>query len=225
MTNSKQIIRRIGFIILLFFIHLNISAQQDAEYVENQVIIKFKPGVSENTIDNIKANLKANVANKFKIGAELWELSGVSVEEAINTYTNDPIIEYIEPNYIVHAVDVIPNDPSFSQLWGLLNTGQSGGAVDADIDATDAWSINTGETYWLELLIRVSITITRTLLITSGLTQEKYQMTVQIMTGTATSTMLEDGTLPTMTTILWMVMVTVRIVQEPLLLQETTGLV
>jgi hypothetical protein len=41
----------------------------------------------------------------------------------------------MEPNYRVYAVDNTPNDPSFSQLWGLHNTGQTGGKEDADIDA------------------------------------------------------------------------------------------
>lgn len=38
----------------------------------------------------------------------------------------------------------LPNDPSFGILWGLHNTGQSGGTVDADIDAPEAWAISTG---------------------------------------------------------------------------------
>ena len=31
------------------------------------------------------------------------------------------------------------NDPSFGSLWGLHNTGQSGGSNDADIDAPEGW--------------------------------------------------------------------------------------
>ena len=38
-----------------------------------------------------------------------------------------------------------PNDAQFSSLWGLHNTGQTGGAFDADIDATEAWSLFTGD--------------------------------------------------------------------------------
>lgn len=36
---------------------------------------------------------------------------------------------------------VTPNDPRFKEQWALNNTGQTGGSPDADIDATDAWSI------------------------------------------------------------------------------------
>ncbi|MEG4861660.1 S8 family serine peptidase, partial [Microcoleus sp. K1-B1] len=36
------------------------------------------------------------------------------------------------------------NDPGYSQLWALNNTGQTGGTADADIDAAEAWDIQQG---------------------------------------------------------------------------------
>ena len=59
-----------------------------------------------------------------------------------------PDVAYVEPNYIVEA-DAAPNDPSFFQLWGLRNTGQTvgvPGTPGADIEATLAWDISTGST-------------------------------------------------------------------------------
>src|SRR5690606_25953748 len=47
-------------------------------------------------------------------------------------------------NYYVQSRATTPNDPSFNQQWALHNTGQSGGTVDADIDAPEAWDITTG---------------------------------------------------------------------------------
>src|SRR5690606_12340536 len=32
----------------------------------------------------------------------------------------------------------------FGSLWGIDNTGQSGGRAGSDINATDAWSVTTG---------------------------------------------------------------------------------
>lgn len=56
-------------------------------------------------------------------------------------------VEYVEPNYIVYALET-PNDPSFGSLWGLLNTGQAiqgvTGTAGADISATWAWAKTTG---------------------------------------------------------------------------------
>lgn len=61
---------------------------------------------------------------------------------------SDVAIQAVGPQ-MSGTVPVIPNDPYFSQKWGLNNTGQAvngkpPGAYDADIDATEAWSVGTG---------------------------------------------------------------------------------
>jgi len=43
----------------------------------------------------------------------------------------------------VPALSTFPNDPCFPLLYGLHNTGQTGGISDADIDAPEAWDIRT----------------------------------------------------------------------------------
>jgi subtilisin family serine protease len=114
-------------------------------YADRQVIVKLKRGLLKTEGDEIRGELRSKTKCRFKlIDAELWEISGMTVEKAIEKYRNDPRIEYIEPNYTVTALDVIPNDPSFPLLWGMHNTGQSGGTPDADIDAPEAWGIQTG---------------------------------------------------------------------------------
>ena len=40
---------------------------------------------------------------------------------------------------------LIPNDPDFNKQWHLHNSGQYGGTIDADIDAPEAWDIETGD--------------------------------------------------------------------------------
>ena len=69
--------------------------------------------------------------------------TGVSVDQALAAWQAKPDVLAAEVNQIV-SVAVIPNDPSFGSLWGLHNTGQSGGVVDADIDAPEAWDSYTG---------------------------------------------------------------------------------
>jgi subtilisin family serine protease len=68
---------------------------------------------------------------------------GVSVEERIARYQADPSVAFAEIDRTVR-VEVIPNDPHFSRLWGLYNIGQTGGRADADIDADQAWDLSTG---------------------------------------------------------------------------------
>lgn len=48
----------------------------------------------------------------------------------------------IEPDFAIRPT-AIPNDPSFSVQWGLLNTGQSSG-TGGDIAAVAAWDVTTG---------------------------------------------------------------------------------
>lgn len=140
--NCQTIIAKLMVLVLLIT-GIKVQAQ---DYVENQVIVKLKDNVQQNDILTIRTSLNASVINKFAIiNAELWSISGVTVDEAIGQYQGDSRIEYIEPNYIVSAIKTIPDDPSISELWGLNNTGQTGGTVDADIDAPEAWNIQTGD--------------------------------------------------------------------------------
>jgi thermitase len=48
------------------------------------------------------------------------------------------LVAYAEPNFVLRAT-ATPNDPLFSQLYGLNNAGQTGGTPDADIDAPEGW--------------------------------------------------------------------------------------
>jgi hypothetical protein len=71
--------------------------------------------------------------------------AGDTVEQALAGFRGRGDVLFAEPDYLVHATD-IPDDPLFGQLYGLHNTGQSGGLVDADIDAPEAWNLTTGST-------------------------------------------------------------------------------
>ncbi len=76
-------------------------------------------------------------------------------------YRADPNVIYAEPNFIVQLLDsspspsspspttstalgVIPDDPFFGDQYALHNVGQQGGVPDADVNAPEAWSIQTG---------------------------------------------------------------------------------
>ncbi|UCC30512.1 MAG: S8 family serine peptidase [Phycisphaerales bacterium] len=54
-------------------------------------------------------------------------------------------IEYAEVDAIGGVAEFIPNDTDFWRQYGLHNIGETGGLVDADIDAPEAWDIHTGD--------------------------------------------------------------------------------
>ena len=73
---------------------------------------------------------------------------GVEMQAALDAWAANPEVQFAEPDYVITAGQFTTstvNDPGFDNLYGLHNTGQTGGRVDADIDAPEAWSITTGD--------------------------------------------------------------------------------
>jgi subtilisin family serine protease len=143
----------------------NIVADGEMDYVPGEILVKFKqagtvfgssalPGQRQTGAD-INAGVgieaaKVGVNTKLKksfsfIAVHQIELidKDISVPEAIAKLKTNPNVEYAEPNYICRKAST-PNDPRFSELWGINNTGQTGGTDDADIDAPEAWNLTTG---------------------------------------------------------------------------------
>ncbi|MCH7631949.1 MAG: S8 family serine peptidase, partial [Planctomycetes bacterium] len=72
--------------------------------------------------------------------------NGFEVLELANRLAQMPLVKFAEPDMIMTVrKSLIPNDQFFSLLWGLHNTGQSGGTVDMDMDGPEAWDISTGD--------------------------------------------------------------------------------
>lgn len=80
-------------------------------------------------------------------GAAAQKLNADSIAQTIKELQQTGLYEYVEPDWIVQA-QAVPSDAAFTDgsLWGLRNTGQSGGTPGADIDAVNAWDITTGST-------------------------------------------------------------------------------
>ena len=61
----------------------------------------------------------------------------------VETYANEPEVEYAEPNDILRSL-AVPNDPKFWRQWGSHNHETNPGWPDADKNAPEAWDIETG---------------------------------------------------------------------------------
>jgi subtilisin family serine protease len=115
-----------------------------APHVPGEILISFKPGAPGLERASAMAALNASPVQSFRSGGEHWRLGpGVTVEKALERMSRNPHVRYAEPNFIL-TTDLIPNDPNLPQLYGMINTGQTGGTADADIDADQAWSIARG---------------------------------------------------------------------------------
>jgi subtilisin family serine protease/subtilisin-like proprotein convertase family protein len=74
---------------------------------------------------------------------EVQLTAGHTVTQALTAYRADPQVIDVQPDYLL-SPSTVPNDPQFSQQWSLHNTGQDGGTPGADIHATGAWNVTTG---------------------------------------------------------------------------------
>ncbi|HET9475228.1 MAG TPA: hypothetical protein VFO82_15115, partial [Steroidobacteraceae bacterium] len=122
------------------------QADLKRQAVPGEFLVKFKSGASKAAISDALRKVSPAAVRTFRLVPELRYVKlaqGASAERAMAMYRGRPDVEYIEPNY-VRTIAATPNDPSFSQQWGLHNVGQTGGIADADIDAPEAWDITTG---------------------------------------------------------------------------------
>ena len=80
-------------------------------------------------------------------GALMRVENGGSVQaiwNAVVEWSSRPGVTYAQPDFRGQILSTFPNDSDFSNLWGMHNTGQTGGTSDADIDAPEAWDLFTG---------------------------------------------------------------------------------
>ncbi len=144
---------------LVLIPHTNVYSQRREtvqRYADDQIVVKLKAGAETSSDADLMAEeivrapgAKAEwlTTRRPDDGVRLIHLNrGLSVEDAVRRAKEDPRVEYAEPDYFFYAMDTIPNDPYFSQMWGLSNGCSfcDPGQPTPNIDATKAWDITTG---------------------------------------------------------------------------------
>jgi thermitase len=130
-------------------------ALTDTEHLGRpEILVRFKPGVSAETIDRITSQLHDRVEDRIENAPGLDAIDDLDDENAaelVAQYSKLPEVEYAEENYEISLdvvegplVPVFPHDPQFIDQWALSNQGQRGGKPGADISAPLAWATTTG---------------------------------------------------------------------------------
>lgn len=153
------------------------AATTAAPVKNNEIVVKFKEGKARSFLQqsNLKSfgilAVKKQMNLDFGTYAVLKARDEKSLTQSVQMLSNDPNIEYAEPNYI-YSIDPLrgekftgkkvmptsdldisataPNDPRFKDLWGLRNTGanepngRAAGVEGADVNALKAWDITKG---------------------------------------------------------------------------------
>lgn len=117
------------------------------------ILVGFRQSVSQETAEAVLVHTPnvevlerdyANMPGVYRL--QSTSLNGLEVLATSGVLARHPDVEFAEPNMIFTGKRaLIPNDPGFPLCWGLHNTGQTGGTVDMDMDAPEAWDITTGD--------------------------------------------------------------------------------
>jgi subtilisin family serine protease len=140
-----------------------LAAVEGEEGDEPEVLVRFRPGVSVERMDEIAASLGDRVEDEIESVeglASIDDLDDREAERVAAEYASLPEVEYAEPNYRIKLDPVAtvglggrsasplppggPNDPLLGEQWGLVNTGQRNGRAEADISAFAAWDKTHG---------------------------------------------------------------------------------
>lgn len=124
------------------------------QYAPDQVLVKFKPGVTAAARTRFAQSYGAQslLTLAHQPDVAVTRLApGQTVAQAVNAYANDPNVAYAQPNYIYHT-QAIPNDTQYAQQWAAKNTGQtpagstyspSTGTAGDDMSLESAWNVQT----------------------------------------------------------------------------------
>lgn len=109
------------------------TGEAESNYVPDELIVKFTPGTSdENTLNDRAGTVKLDKNETLGLIKVKLE-PGVDLQDAISEYNSSSSVEYVQPNYIYHAL-MTPNDTQYWRQWNMPK-----------ISAEQAWDITAGD--------------------------------------------------------------------------------
>lgn len=112
---------------------------EQREHVAGGLIVKYEADASKQKRQRVAR--KAGVIERLRgvegVRAQVVRIRG-NPRAVARRLERSSAVAYAEPNFI-YRTTATPNDPLFGDLYGLNNTGQTGGTPDADIDAPEGW--------------------------------------------------------------------------------------
>ncbi|HRG87505.1 MAG TPA: S8 family serine peptidase [Chitinophagales bacterium] len=120
----------------------------DDARVPNEFIVMLKPGcyveqlLAEPALKN-QLTLKECLSKRMAI-YWLERNTQTGADDFLYVLQRNQFVKLAQFNHRkIEERSVVPNDPDFNLQWGMLNTGQLSGIPGVDIDATEAWGIDT----------------------------------------------------------------------------------
>lgn len=143
------------FTILIFLFWNTVSIAQinfktETKYFPGEVLVQTKQGYSiQQIVNSFPTSYKVEVVEELSSHMRIWHLKFndqiISQEDFLQNIIRHPGVRLAQNNHYIEERSTMPNDPNTpANQWHHLNTGQTGGTADADIDSDEAWDITTG---------------------------------------------------------------------------------
>jgi hypothetical protein len=134
-------------ILILVVIACHTYAQTtEAAREPGQLMIQLKQGNDQqlltglmNTFSPAGITIEKQLSRRMNIWLLGFNETNVDAVKLLEDIRRHPSVNLAQFNHKVTERELIPNDPSFSALWALKNTGQMSGTPGADIRASYAW--------------------------------------------------------------------------------------
>jgi len=143
---------RLLLLLLVIIAGKTALSAQALDHIQGELLVQLAPGTEADKWfsswnSQHPANLQLLQSEIVSRPARIWLLTfattRVREDELRKALRADRSVQEAQYNHQVE-LRATPNDAAFNQQWQYQNTGQSGGTVDADIDAVEAWNLTTG---------------------------------------------------------------------------------
>lgn len=141
---------------LVMFCGTTAFAQQSTQhfdekpYYSGEMLVQLNAGAGMREVlaklpSHYNATADWHVSPPMRLWLVKFDENAVSHAEFQHTAYMTGLVTIVDYNYKVNY-RITPNDGNFNQQWHHVNTGQTNGTPDADIDSDLAWDITTGGT-------------------------------------------------------------------------------
>ncbi len=122
------------------------TEDNERDFASGKIIVKLEEDATQRDLRELNRENDARTEDDLpRSDLNVIDLpNDIAVREGVEIYEDSPDIEYAEPDFILEP-SAMPNDPGYGSMYGLNNTGQTGGTSGADTDAPEAWDISTGK--------------------------------------------------------------------------------
>lgn len=140
-------------LLLSMWLLCSVMVIAQANYLPGEFIVQIKPNKDVNEVvrhfqtfngKTTKLRVKKKLVPTLNIYLLSFDFTKITQPRLLDAMFKHTSVNIIQNNHITQHRATIPNDPQFNNQWQYINTGASGGVVNADLDAELAWDITTG---------------------------------------------------------------------------------